>query len=64
MQRSRANYFEQTSDFISSINRFSMKFKNKEYEKAFIKAKFESKNLLVVIGLTVLFNILMIGIRL
>jgi len=58
------DYLVVTSDFTSSVNKYSMRFINPKYEEEFIKYKYEKKNLLVGIGIDILFNMIIIGARL
>jgi len=51
------------SDFRSQIYPFTMTFKNPNHEKKDHKYKFEKKNLLVLLGITIYFNLFLIGLR-
>ena len=55
--------FHKRNDFFNQIYRISMKFINPDYERKYIRYKYEKKNLLVAIGMHVIFCTLMLTIR-
>jgi len=50
------------TSFHSHLNKVTMTFKNEEYENSYQKYKFGKKNLLVIIGISIIFNFVLLGI--
>ena len=54
---------EQNPLFSDHISKFTMKFLNSNYEKEFLETKFEKKNFLVAIGISIYFSMIIFGLR-
>ena len=54
---------DETFEFKSQINPVSMAFKSEDYENEYKKHKYERKNILVIIGINILFTMFLIGLR-
>ena len=50
-------------EFSQSINKYSLTFINPNYEKEFLTTKFEKKNILVMIGISIYFTMIIMGLR-
>ena len=50
-----SNFLNDKSKFSKAINKFTMVFNDEYYENEFQNYKFEKKNLLVVIGISIFF---------
>ena len=62
MTSKNMNIFEDSSsDFAPNLNRFTMTFSNPAYEEEFLKYKFERKNILIIIAISIYFSMIIMG---
>jgi len=54
---------EESADFSTQVNKFSMIFRNPKYEEEYAKYKYERKNILLAIGICIFFNALFQALR-
>ena len=57
------NLFEETPKFIDHINPVTLSFRDEHTEEEFYKYKYETKNLLLAIGIDIFFNMFILGLR-
>jgi len=56
-----SNIINDKNDFSQSINKFTLTFINQENEEEFLKYKFERKNILLYIAISIYFSMIILG---